>query len=77
MTEENWPLIGPMGVDGAYMVAALSGFGTMAACAAGLLCAQWVTGAVLPEYAAALSAARYDKTHLISELRQTANKGLL
>jgi len=26
MTEENWPLIGPMEADGAYMVAALSGF---------------------------------------------------
>jgi glycine/D-amino acid oxidase-like deaminating enzyme len=44
MTEENWPLIGPMQADGAFMVAALSGFGSMAACAAGQLCAAWITG---------------------------------
>ena len=35
MTDENWPLIGPMGTDGAYIVGALSGFGSMSACAAG------------------------------------------
>ena len=35
MTDENWPLIGPLGVEGAFVVGALSGFGTMAACTAG------------------------------------------
>jgi len=29
MTEENWPLIGPMEVDDVFVVGALSGFGTM------------------------------------------------
>jgi len=32
MTDENWPLIGEMAVAGSYVVGAMSGFGTMAAC---------------------------------------------
>ena len=77
MTEENWPLIGPCGSDGAFIVAALSGFGSMAACAAGSLCAAWVCGSGLPNYASPLSLARYDDTKLITELQSTSNKGLL
>ena len=38
MTEENWPLIGPMGPEGAFLNCAHSGFGTMAACAGGDPC---------------------------------------
>ncbi len=59
-TKENLPVIGPMGVDGAYVVGALSGFGTMASCAAGELIAAWVIGDDLPDYADALSLKRYD-----------------
>ena len=55
MTTENWPLIGPMGVEGAFMNCALSGFGTMSACAAGELCAAWVTESELPFYASDFS----------------------
>ena len=77
MTEENWPLIGPMNADGAFVIAALSGFGSMAACAAGSLCADWVTGNVLPAYANALSLARYGDVELMHALRETENKGLL
>jgi len=77
MTEENWPLIGPMATPGAFTVAALSGFGSMSACAAGKLCAAWVTGSELPDYADALSAARYDNDPLMTELRSASSKGLL
>jgi glycine/D-amino acid oxidase-like deaminating enzyme len=77
MTEENWPLIGPAGPDGAFMIAALSGFGSMAACAAGRLCAAWVTGAPLPSYANDLSLRRYDDARLIAALRDSPTKGLL
>jgi len=77
MTEENWPLIGPMATDGAFMVAALSGFGSMSACAAGSLCATWMVGARLPEYAAALSASRYSDEGLMRELTNASSKGLL
>lgn len=76
-TEENWPLIGPLGSEGAFVVGALSGFGTMAACAAGELCAHWIAGAPLPDYAEALSLARYDDAKLMTELRTAASKGVL
>lgn len=77
MTDENWPLIGPMATEGAYMVAALSGFGSMSACAAGKLCAAHVRGGVLPDYADALSSSRYDNAALMDELRSATSKGVL
>ncbi len=77
MTDENWPLIGPLGVDGSFVVGALSGFGTMAACAAGSLCAKWLVGADLPDYAADLSLARYDDAALMTDLADLQSKGVL
>jgi len=77
MTRENWPLIGPMGSDGAFMVGALSGFGTMAACAAGELCADWIAGDPLPDYAHALSLARYEDRALMAEIEALGSKGVL
>lgn len=77
MTDENWPLIGPMGVEGSYIVGAMSGFGTMAACAAGSLCAKWLAGADLPGYAADLSLARYDNAALMADLAALQSKGVL
>jgi len=77
MTDENWPLIGPMGVDGAYVVGALSGFGTMAACAAGQICAAWIADAARPDYADQLGIARYADRDLMDELRGQANRGIL
>ncbi len=59
-TEENRPLIGPTGVEGSYVNAALSGYGLMAAPAAGELIALSVTGAELPSYHAAFRLDRYD-----------------
>ena len=77
MTDENWPLIGPMGVDGTFVVGALSGFGTMAACAAGQICAAWMAGAAKPDYAEHLSVTRYTDTSLMDELRNSSDKGIL
>jgi glycine/D-amino acid oxidase-like deaminating enzyme len=59
-TEENRPLIGPTGVAGAYVNAALSGYGLMAAPAAGELIAQQITGTTLPAYHPAFRLDRYD-----------------
>lgn len=59
-TRENRPLIGPLPVGGAYVIGALSGFGIMAACAAGELVAAHVTGQALPAYAPAFLPARYE-----------------
>jgi glycine/D-amino acid oxidase-like deaminating enzyme len=58
-TRENRPLIGPLPVEGAYIIAALSGFGIMASSAAGDLLAAHITGGALPSYAPAFSLVRY------------------
>ncbi len=76
MTKENWPLIGPMGPDGAYMNCALSGFGTMAACAGGELCAAWVADAERPSYAQGFTLERYQDPPLMKMLYEGA-KGVL
>ncbi len=76
MTEENWPLIGPMQAEGAFMNCAMSGFGTMSACAAGELCAAWVADAPLPRYARDFSLARRDDAQLMQQLHD-GNKGIL
>jgi glycine/D-amino acid oxidase-like deaminating enzyme len=77
MTEENLPLIGPMQAPGLYVVGALSGFGTMAACAAGESCAKWIADSVLPPYAEALSPDRYKDPRLMQELMQQDDRGVL
>jgi glycine/D-amino acid oxidase-like deaminating enzyme len=59
-TRENRPLIGPLPVDGAFVLGALSGSGVMAAHAAGDLLARHVTGQPLPDYAKWFLASRYD-----------------
>jgi glycine/D-amino acid oxidase-like deaminating enzyme len=59
-TQENRPLIGPLPVEGAYVIGALSGFGLMAACASGELLAAHLTGSELPHYAPAFALARYE-----------------
>ena len=76
MTEENWPLIGPMGPEGVFMNCAHSGFGTMAACAAGELCAAWVAGAPLPDYATGFSLRRYEDAELMALLSKSG-RGVL
>ncbi|MBA2401103.1 MAG: FAD-binding oxidoreductase [Bradyrhizobium sp.] len=77
MTKENWPLIGPMKTEGAFVAGALSGFGTMAACATGALCASWVRGATRPEFAERLSLSRYDDESFMRHLRDSAGTGVL
>jgi len=77
LTDENWPLIGPMDVQGAYVVGAMSGFGTMAACAAGDACARWVLDESLPAYADALSPSRYEDEALMAEISALNQRGIL
>lgn len=50
-TEENRPLISPMGANGSWVIGALSGYGLMAACAAGELLATQIMGEEPPAYA--------------------------
>jgi len=76
MTPENWPLIGPMKTPGAFAAAALSGYGSMAACGTGSLCAAWVMDTARPNYASVLSSERYAYPALMQELIR-AGKGSL
>jgi glycine/D-amino acid oxidase-like deaminating enzyme len=59
-TQENRPLICPLPVKGAFLIGGFSGFGIMAACAAGELLAAHVTGSPLPSYAPAFRLERYE-----------------
>jgi glycine/D-amino acid oxidase-like deaminating enzyme len=75
-TRENRPLIGPLPVDGAYLIGALSGFGVMAAPAGGELLAAHLSGAPLPTYAPAFSLERYQDPAYLRQL-ETASSGQL
>lgn len=76
-TIENRPLIGPCGVDGAYVIAALSGFGLMAAPAAAELLAQQITGASRPDYESAFLLSRYSDPVYQSRLARWGSTGQL
>ncbi len=77
-TEENWPLIGPTGVDNVFVIGALSGFGTMAACAAGNLCAAYaLDNPVLPAYAPFFHPMRYRQQEIVKVMEQVMLDGQL
>jgi glycine/D-amino acid oxidase-like deaminating enzyme len=69
-TRENRPLIGPLPVEGAYLIGALSGFGVMASVAAGELLAAHITGNGLPAYAAAFALERYQDPQYLQQLAE-------
>ncbi|CAM3720534.1 NAD(P)/FAD-dependent oxidoreductase (plasmid) [Agrobacterium radiobacter] len=76
-TEENWPLIGPTKTPGVFVAGALSGFGTMAACATGELCADWIGGKPTATYAEMLTPARHQDPVLMAELKAQGSRGHL
>jgi sarcosine oxidase subunit beta len=76
-TRENRPLIGPLPVQGAYVIGALSGYGLMASCAAGELMADHLSGEGLPDYAPAFSLERYADLGYQALLKTWANLGQL
>jgi glycine/D-amino acid oxidase-like deaminating enzyme len=59
-TRENRFLAGPLPLDGAYVLGALSGYGIMASSTAADLLADHVTGRPLPRYAPAFLPSRYE-----------------
>lgn len=77
LTEENWPLIGKLDSHDAYVLGALSGFGCMAACAAGSLIADHIAGNPLPDYAEALSPQRYDNPTIMQQISDLEGTGIL
>jgi glycine/D-amino acid oxidase-like deaminating enzyme len=68
MTDENWPLLGPMTTPGAFVAGALSGYGSMGACAAGAICAAWIAGRPIPDYARSFTLERRANAALMAEL---------
>ena len=53
-------MIGPLPVEGAYVIGGLSGYGIMSSQAAGELLATHVTAGALPAYAPAFLLSRYE-----------------
>jgi glycine/D-amino acid oxidase-like deaminating enzyme len=76
-TAENRPLIGPLPVDGAFVIGALSGYGLMAACGAGELLAAHLTGSDLPSYAPAFCLDRYNDPEYLEMLKDWQESGQL
>jgi glycine/D-amino acid oxidase-like deaminating enzyme len=76
-TPENRPLIGPLPIEGAYILGALSGFGMMAACASGELLAAHITGDELPPYSPAFKLERYNDLAYQQLLKNWGNEGQL
>lgn len=77
LTKENWPLIGSVGPEGFFVVGAMSGFGTMAACAAGELLTKHVLGEQLLDYEKALAPSRYENPELVKLMESQSNRGIL
>ena len=76
-TRENRPLVGPLPVQGAFVIGAVSGYGIMSACAMGELLAQQITGAELPDHASALAPSRYENEEYLKELESLDDSGEL
>jgi glycine/D-amino acid oxidase-like deaminating enzyme len=76
-TPENRPLIGPLPVEGAFIIGALSGYGLMASQAAGDLLAAHVTHHKLPDYAPAFDLRRYQNSDYQELLTRWGSSGQL
>ena len=76
-TRENRFLAGPLPVEGAYIMGALSGYGLMAANGAADLLADYISGRPLPAYAPAFRLDRYDDPAYRALLAQWGDSGQL
>ncbi|MGB5845697.1 MAG: FAD-dependent oxidoreductase [Anaerolineales bacterium] len=76
-TRENRPLIGPLPVEGTWVIGALSGFGLMASMAAGELLALHILNKRLPAYAPAFNLNRYQDEEYAASLSTWETSGQL
>jgi glycine/D-amino acid oxidase-like deaminating enzyme len=76
-TQENRPLAGPLPVEGAWIIGALSGFGMMASPACGELLAAHITGDNLPQYARWFQLDRYENPEYQALLDDWSSTGQL
>lgn len=58
-TRENRPLVGPLPVEGAWIIGALSGFGIMASAGCGDILAASIAGAEAPDFTPRFNPARF------------------
>ena len=76
-TAENRHLVGPTDIGGVCVVAGLSGFGVMAAAAAGELVGLHLTGGELPDYAWAFLPSRYQDPRYVTLMGNQQSSGQL
>jgi glycine/D-amino acid oxidase-like deaminating enzyme len=76
-TRENRFLSGPLPVEGAYVIGALSGYGMMSSNVAGELLALHATGAALPPWAGAFRLERYEDPEYRARLERWGDSGQL
>jgi sarcosine oxidase subunit beta len=76
-TRENRPLICQLPVKGAYLIGALSGFGIMAACAAGELLSLLVANKPQPTYAPYFDLSRYENPGYLAGIELLGEAGQL
>jgi glycine/D-amino acid oxidase-like deaminating enzyme len=76
-TRENRPIVGPTGMEGAYVIGAVSGYGIMSACGVGELLAKHIIGSELPDYASAFVLSRYDDPQYQKKLKDWGDIGQL
>jgi len=76
-TRENRLLSGPLPVEGAYILGALSGYGLMSSNGAADLLADHIAGRPLPRYAPAFALSRYDDPAYRALVEQWGDSGQL
>jgi glycine/D-amino acid oxidase-like deaminating enzyme len=76
-TRENRFLAGPLPVEGAFVLGALSGYGLMSSNGAADLLADHVTGRALPRYAPAFRLERYADPAYVAQLARWGDDGQL
>jgi glycine/D-amino acid oxidase-like deaminating enzyme len=76
-TRENRFLAGPLPVEGAYVIGALSGYGMMASNGAADLLADYIAECPLPHYAPAFRLDRYDDPSYVKLLETWGDSGQL
>ena len=76
-TRENRPLIGPLPIEGAWVIGALSGYGLMASMAAGELLTLQMLDKRLPHYTPAFQLDRYQDAEYVAGLSHWEGSGQL
>jgi len=74
-TPENRPLIGPLPMEGSFIIGGFGGFGMQVSFGAGDLLARHVMGRDLPSYASAFLPSRYEDPQYQEFLRQWGASG--